>query len=311
VTRVLLVGLGTIARTHASVLAQRDDVDLVGGVDPRPSDWFTASQWRSLDEAFSAAGEPDLVVIATPTPTHVDLVEHLLAATDARVLCEKPLAATPAELDRLTSSYDVEVLGSRLAVAHHFAFSPEVEWARARALAEPGWGEPTRILSVFNDAYGRLPAARLDSLVSSWVDSGPNQLSIVAAFTPDADWSVDSHTAQREHAVTVLDGGRTTLTSNWLAADSSKQTIVEYAGHTLRLDHTSVTALHLANGEVVEQIGYTGTASRKDAHYLGVYDAVLTRPADPRLGLPLARQIADALNAATQIRADQPNPPLA
>ena len=304
-TRVLLVGLGTIARTHAAVLGRGPDIELVGGVDPQPSDWFVGARWSDLDEALPAAGDVDLVVLATPTPTHVDLVDQVLSRTEARVLCEKPLAATTAELDRLEASYDAATLARRLAVAHHFAFSPEVEWARDRALCHPEWGPPTRILSVFNDAYARLPAARLDSVVSSWVDSGPNQLSVAAALLPGTDWQVVAHAARRDRAVTLLDHGTgsTVLCSNWLAADSSKQTSVEYAGPThveLRLDHTSMTVLHLADGQVVDHVGYTGAASRKDAHYLGVYAAVLNDPTDPRLGVPLARRIAETLDAAVR-----------
>jgi hypothetical protein len=38
------------------------------------------------------------------------------------------------------------------------------------------------VLSIFNDAYAGLGDARLASYVSSWVDSAPNQLSLLAPF---------------------------------------------------------------------------------------------------------------------------------
>ena len=130
VARVLLVGLGTIARTHAAVLSRRTDVDLVGGVDPDVATWFDGTCWSSLDAALDEVGEPDLVVLATPTDTHADLADRLLATTGARVLSEKPLAATAARIAELEARHGSDVLRERLAVAHHFAFSPEVEWAR-------------------------------------------------------------------------------------------------------------------------------------------------------------------------------------
>jgi hypothetical protein len=183
-------------------------------------------------------------------------------------------------------------------VAHHFAFSPEVEWA-LRFTLEAGWARPARVLSVFNDAYAGLPDSRLASVVSTWVDSAPNQLSVLAPFVGPCE--VVRHTDERVRAVTVLDheGGRTVLTSNWLAADTSKQTTLEYAGdRQVRMDHTSLTATVIEGGVVTRQVGYAGAAGRKEAHYRGLYDAVFTDPADVRLGVPLATEIARVLESA-------------
>lgn len=107
---------------------------------------------------------------------------------------------------------------------------------------------------------------------------------------------VGTHIDHRERAVTALTlhGGTTFLTSNWLAAGSSKQTTLEYrrSGTILRLDHTSMIGLHIEDGRLVEHVAYAGAASRKDAHHMGVYEALVNDPEDPRLGLALARNIA-------------------
>lgn len=303
--RVLLVGLGTIARTHHEVLTAEPTVAIVGGVDPGPGALGAAELGdvpvvASLHEAFASGLEPDLVVLATPTETHVDLVSEVLGRSAATVLCEKPLAAGTAELDRLERTHGAEAVAGRVAVAHHFAFSPEVEWARGLVAGHPEWGEPTRIVSVFNDAYANLPQARRASLVSSWVDSGPNQLSVAAAFA--ADWTVRSHADEVERAVTVLThaGGTTLLSSNWLAADTSKQTMVDFRGGEVqvRLDHTSMTAVVIEAGVITEHLAYGGTASRKVAHYLGLYRALLAEPGDWRLSVALARAVAEVLESA-------------
>jgi predicted dehydrogenase len=290
--RVLMVGLGTIAQTHLAVLAQRSDVNVVGGVDPA-ADAEGFPVYRSLSDALAAEPAPDLVVVATPTDTHVRLVGEIVDRTDALVLSEKPLATGLADLEPLASVAD------RVRVAHHFAFSPEVEWARLHVSAA-GWSRPTRVLSVFHDAYAGLPPARLASLVSSWVDSGPNQLSLLAPFVGPSE--VVSHADERQRAVTILDhaGGRTVLTSNWLAADSSKQTTLQYPGdREVRMDHTSMTLTVLEGGQVTEQVGYAGSVGRKEAHYRGLYDVLLADPSDLRLGVPLATDIAGLLEAAT------------
>jgi predicted dehydrogenase len=297
--RVLLVGLGTIARTHHEVLAARADVEIVGGVDPAPGLDTVTPLFADLDEAFGAGLDPDLVVVATPIDTHVPLVSDLLGRCDAMVLSEKPLAASASVVAELERRHGSETVASRVKVAHHFAFSPEVEWARRLVAQNPAWGTPTRITCVFNDAWGRLPATQLAGYVSSWVDSGPNQLSVVAAFAND--WTVTAHADEVMSAVTTLEhaGGRITLSSNWLAADTSKQTVLDFddAGVQVRIDHTSMTALVVDDGEVVSHAGYTGTLGRKAAHYDGLYRALFADPDDDRLGVELARSVAEALEA--------------
>src|SRR5262249_38523767 len=156
---VLVIGLGTIAQTHLQVLARLDGVSVVGGVDPVADDArFTV--FRTVDEALEAALSPDLVVVATPTQTHPRIVRELVERTDALVLSEKPLATTSGEIDTLVDVAD------RVRVAHHFAFSPEVEWA-LRWVRTAGWSRPARVLSVFNDAYAGLGEQRLASYVST------------------------------------------------------------------------------------------------------------------------------------------------
>jgi predicted dehydrogenase len=255
-----------------------------------------------VDEAFAAGADPDLVVVATPTPTHVGIVSDLLGRCDATILSEKPLATTAAEIAGLEQRHGRDHVAGRVRVAHHFAFSPEVEWARRLVAARPEWGAPSSILAVFNDAYAGLPETQRAGYVSTWVDSGPNQLSVVAAFA--RRWRVVSHDDALDRAVTTLDhdGGRTVLSSNWLAADTSKQTTLRFddAEVEVRIDHTSMTAAVLKSGEVVEHVGYTGTASRKLAHYQGLYRVLRDDPADHRLSVGLAADIATTLESASQ-----------
>lgn len=297
--RVLLVGLGTIARTHLDALAVEPGFEVVGGVDPSPRQRDATPLFGDVDAAFAAGLDPDVVVVATPTPTHVGIVSDLLERCDATILSEKPLATTAEEIRGLQQAHGRDHVAGRLRVAHHFAFSPEVEWARRLVQDNPGWGAPSRILSVFNDAYAGLPPSQLAGYVSTWVDSGPNQLSVVAAFA--TGWRVLAHRDAGDRAVTTLehDGGRSILSSNWLAADTSKQTTLRFddAEVEVRIDHTSMTAVVLRSGEVVEHVGYTGTASRKAAHYQGLYRVLREDPADHRLSVDLAADIAAVLEA--------------
>lgn len=303
-TRAAVFGLGTIARTHLTVLGSRDDVEVVAGVDPATVVDHPFPVYPTLADALTAQDRLDLVVVATPTPTHVEIVNALLRDTTALVLCEKPLATDPQGIRLLEEENTDEDLAARLRVAHHFAFSPEVEWALEWAASHPDLGTPTRMRAVFNDAYGSMPDHQLGSYVSSWIDSGPNQLSVVASFVEDPH--VVEHGTAPGRAVTRLEhrGGHTVLTSNWSAADTSKQTDVDYADGTwLRMDHTSMTVVVGRRDRVLEHVAYTGSAGRKEAHYLGVYNALLGGGSDPRLGFPLAAEISGLLEEARSLSA--------
>ena len=141
--------------------------------------------------------------------------------------------------------------------------------------------------------------------MSSFVDSAPNQLSVASAFT--GGWQVLSHADQGTRAVTVLahDGGRTVLSSNWLAGDSSKHTTLEFLGGEVRVEveHSSMTVLVMEGDRVTSHTAYADTLERKQAHYLGLYDALLHRPDDPRLGVGLALRIARLLEEAAALPA--------
>jgi predicted dehydrogenase len=274
-------------------------VEVVCGVDPAaPGGDQPFPVHSSLDEALAGEGPPDLAVVATPTDAHVEDVDRLLQETDALVLSEKPLTRYTQDLATLQERHTAAVLRARVRVAHHFAFSPEVIWAGRTLADHPEWGPPRRIVSVFNDPYARRPSRALRSYVSSWVDSGPNQLSLLSRFT--AGWRVTAHTSADDghRSVTELlhDGGTASLVTNWVAGDSSKQTSIHLPEDVeVRLDHTAMTGVLLVAGRVVEHLGYTGTASRKAAHYRGLYDDVLAAQPSRFSGFELASDITALL----------------
>ncbi len=300
-TSVLLVGLGRIAQTHLVVLDRLPGVDVVAGVDPAPAYAVPFPVLGSLHEALAL--EPEIVVLATPTDSHLALADLLLSTTAALVLSEKPLARTATEIEGLQSRHSPAVVAARLKVAHHFAFSPEVEWAARVVAAHPEWGPPTLVTAMSTDAYVTLTPSQRASLVSSFVDSAPNQLSVASAFT--GDWTVRTHADRGDRAVTTLDhaGGRTVLSSSWLAGDSSKHTSLEFLGGQVRVhvEHSSMTVLVTEGDRVTSHTAYADTVERKQAHYLGLYDALLHRPDDPRLGVGLALRIARLLEDAAAL----------
>ena len=136
--RIGIVGLGRMGRFHLAALAETDAVEIVAVAETSASSLDAARQdlgdavvYSSPYEAF-AHGGLEGVLIASPTPTHPDLVRHSLAA-NLHVLCEKPLSLDPAE------SMELEALrGDRvLQVGFWRRFSPP--WRAAhRAIVDDG-----------------------------------------------------------------------------------------------------------------------------------------------------------------------------
>ncbi|WP_162606544.1 Gfo/Idh/MocA family protein [Jiangella asiatica] len=109
--RVGLIGLGRSGwDLHAAGLAELDQYTIVAVADPDPErraearSRFTCATY-SEPEALLGDPQVELVVVATPSHTHVPLG---LAALDARkhVVVEKPMAQTTADVDTLMAAAD-------------------------------------------------------------------------------------------------------------------------------------------------------------------------------------------------------------
>jgi hypothetical protein len=188
-------------------------------------------------------------------------------------------------------------------VAHHFAFSPEVLWAERTGRAGPGRETPHRIVSVFNDPYILKSPAERTSYVNSWVDSGPNQLTMLRRYV--TGFRVTGHAQDidglRSATLLAYDGGNAYLVSNWLTRNSSKQTTLSYAdGSELQMDHTSMTGLLLTSGGEIVHFGNDGRTDRKLAHYSALYDCLLGQASHDLISLSLAEETTALLAAATK-----------
>jgi predicted dehydrogenase len=306
-----LIGLGTIAETHAAVLSERADVTLsfVVDVDPRRALSFrdTAPPSYRAVEAALADHQPDLVVITTPTKTHADLTCRVLERSTARVLVEKPLVH---DLDALTALQALDPrldLRTRVHVAHHFAFSPEVEWAAAEIERHPEWGPITGLTSAFHDPYIVDAEHAFAAHASSWIDSGTNQLSMLTRLVDLVGTHELHETAGGASAWRNVDFrsrgtiGRALLRTSWQAAASSKRTtlVLGDSGVEVWLDHTAVTAFATHHGRLVASLVNDGLTPRKTAHYRPLYESLLSEAPDPVLGFETAVQVVRLLHATS------------
>lgn len=120
--RVLIIGLGAIGMgydlekdpkrfilSHARAFQQHAAYTLVGGVDSAPArraaftGQYGAPAFANIGEAIAAV-EPDGVVIATPTGTHMAVFEQVMAVRRPNfILCEKPLTGHISTARRLAA----------------------------------------------------------------------------------------------------------------------------------------------------------------------------------------------------------------
>jgi predicted dehydrogenase len=122
--RIGIVGLGHIGKNHARILSELPDCELaaVFDTDSKTARDIAAKHggraMASLDE-FAAA--VDAATIATPTPTHFAIAEHLLK-TGKHLLVEKPITESTVDARRLVEL--AREAGRVLQVGHVERFNP-------------------------------------------------------------------------------------------------------------------------------------------------------------------------------------------
>lgn len=161
--RILILGTGNMARSHAAAFKKIPDVQLVAGVDRRAdvlagfcADHDIANRFETLDDAL-AWGAFDAVANVTPDAAHHPTTVALLNA-GKHVLCEKPLATNAADAREMANlaaekglvgmvnlSYrNVAVLqraaelvaSGAIGALRHFEASYLQSW-----LTQPAWGD--------------------------------------------------------------------------------------------------------------------------------------------------------------------------
>jgi predicted dehydrogenase len=129
VTRLGIIGLGYWGPNYARVLHELGRSTLAWACDARADalDLIRARypEARLTTDAAEVLSDPevDAVIVATPTSTHAELTLAALAS-GKHVLCEKPLAFTAAECDRVIEA--AASAGRVLMVGHTFIFNPAV-----------------------------------------------------------------------------------------------------------------------------------------------------------------------------------------
>jgi predicted dehydrogenase len=152
--RVGVVGLGRQGFVHLRNLAEPlAGAQLVAVADNAPgraqavAQRFGVPHWHADPNELLARADVDAVVIATPSATHLPLVQAA-ASAGKPIFCEKPLALTMAETDRAIAA--AETAGVPLQLGFHYHFIPAYQ--HARSLVEKGRiGKPLVFKAVQRD----------------------------------------------------------------------------------------------------------------------------------------------------------------
>lgn len=153
--RLGLIGIGSVADTHARGVAPLDGVSLVAASCRTRSRGETFAEtydcaWYADYERMLADADLDAVLVCTPSGAHLDPV-RAAANAGVDVLCEKPLEITTARVDEMIAA--CEDAGVRLGGVFQNRYRPTV-----RALHEAA-------------AAGRFgPLAAVNAYVPSWRD---------------------------------------------------------------------------------------------------------------------------------------------
>jgi len=254
---VLLVGGGRAGLVHALTLSRLPGVALWGVADRKRSVLkflrgmgLSFRPHSSLEDALGQ-GAPDAVVIATPTPTHLELTRACVSR-GLPVLVEKPLANCPEALEQFRALSDEYpqarvMLGYLLPRMPHMAsflerlangefgrvkgFAGLTLHSHARTAARTGWeldasasgggvliNSGSHVLSVILRAFGppRAVQARSLSITSPGVEDSVVARLVYPSFSGAhyASWAMDGFPRQENRLVILTDRGQLMLTSN-------------------------------------------------------------------------------------------------
>lgn len=175
---------------HADAYHQRDDCELVAGVDlvgeyaEAFADEYSLPPEAAYEdhETMLKAVEPDIVSVCTPIPAHEPVVVDCADAGVAAVHCEKPMAKTWAEARGMAHVCDRT--DTQLTFGHQRRFAPP--FRKAKALLDAG-------------RIGELE--RIEISWGNFFDNGTHVVDLAGMFVDDvsAKWVLGQVDYSREH----------------------------------------------------------------------------------------------------------------
>lgn len=230
-TRVAVIGVGSMGRNHARVYSELGEAQLLAVSDSseetaaRAGGQFGVKAYTSYLEMLEKE-RPEAVSIAVPTALHKEVAMAALQA-GAHLLIEKPIAATLEEGQAIIE--EARRLDRRLMVGHIVRFNPAIQ-ALKKKLQD---GELGRIFQIFCRRAGPFPARIRD--VGVVVDLAPHDVDIMRFLTGMDPKRLYAETEQRIHTdhedlifalLRFPEGVTGALEINWLTPTKVREVLV-------------------------------------------------------------------------------------
>lgn len=250
--RAGLIGIGSIGRHHARVLASLSGVDFVGVSDPL-GDIHKVAQGRPVFKSVSEliAFGMDYAIVAVPTIYHLEVGTEL-ATAGIHAMVEKPISHDTITSKALAKAFDNAGLVG--AVGHIERYNPALQEARRR-LDQLG-----SLYQVVTRRQGSFPTRIAD--VGVVLDLATHDIDLTSWLTSQDYKSVSAHTAYRtghkhEDLVAIIgtlsDGTITNHLVNWLSPLKERVTIITGENGAFVADTLTADLTFYANGTVISE----------------------------------------------------------
>lgn len=275
--RFALYGAGRMAAIHAAAIVGEQG-QVVGLLDPNRSDPLVV-EGQPVQAAADLDGlialSPDAIIVATPTGDHAQSIELIARmAPGTRIVVEKPVATSAEDYRCAMDAADANACP--VSVLLHAAHAPEVKWAQEHlGTWQREHGLVRRSTSRFCDPYGAPDdSGRRAALVSSWIDSGINLLSVLDRLLQVTEIEpVDSippfeHLARGMGRGSELEPFPVAMVTSWRAIEPSKSTLLDFEdGTQLILDHQAVAGWLLPPTGQATHYRHENASPRLVEHY--------------------------------------------
>ena len=271
--RVILIGLGRIARHHAQALMASDRYELCGVCDlnrERAADLLYQGLPFStdFDELISSVC-PDAAVIATPPQSHVQIAKRCVQR-GLHVFVEKPLSDSA---DGCEWFLTTEAASKCTAICHSI-YGEEVLWFEQNMRLSSIDQIYIQLSDPYLSADGSILADRL-SLGGAWLDSGPNALALLSRFVNLTTVSKVSICHEKDTLTclpvktvfrAMADTTALAIDIRWTTDTGSKQYLIQADGHEYLLDSSRQAVC--CDGKLLFQ---SAEPDRLTAHYSNFY----------------------------------------
>ncbi len=109
---------------------------------------YTPTIMSELENLFLFGNEDkfyDLIIISTPTNTHISILSRLLAFPNrfGHIMCEKPLSHECEGVEGLIRQFGMDFLNEKVSVGYKWLYHPKFEEAKEKALIRAKYGADT------------------------------------------------------------------------------------------------------------------------------------------------------------------------